>query len=185
MKIYIDLLPKKIKDELKRKKLFRTILHEQFLFIIPILAFIAILFNIYYLLDSEKKSIIRAKSVAESQDNYQELSSYEEKFQQVNAITENILKIQNKHFHWLTIFGKMSANIPDGVTITDFSNKDFKIFLVGRAINRDTLLGFKDKLESDNCFENINVPLSNLVVKDNIDFQMDLAIKKDCLIKQQ
>ncbi|NTW26957.1 MAG: PilN domain-containing protein [Candidatus Moranbacteria bacterium] len=184
MKIYLDLLPKEIKTELKRKKRFRRILHEEFLFLLPLVLFIVILGNIYYLLMLSHNTSVAAKSQAESQDKYQELSSYEKKFKEVNDNSAKLLKIQSLHLYWANIFNKVGTILPDGISITNFSTKDFQIFLVGKARNRDTLLNFKAALESETCFANINVPLSNLVVKENIDFQMDLTINKDCLKKQ-
>jgi len=185
MKIYLDLLPKERKTELKRKKIFRNILHEEFLFLLPVILFIIILLNVFYLLSIKHDTSLMQKSLAESQDKYQELSSYEEKFKQVNESSVKLLNIQDKHMHWTEVFNKLSSALPDGISINEFSTKDYKIFLVGKARSRDILLDFKGTLEADTCFTDINVPLSNLVVKDDIDFQMDLAINNDCLKKQQ
>jgi hypothetical protein len=49
------------------------------------------------------------------------------------------------------------------------------------ANNRDNLIQFKDNLEKESCFSEINLPLSNLVEKENVEFQIDFNIKKDCL----
>ena len=181
MKIYLDLLPKPRKLELKRKKLFRRILRDEFLFLLPIILFIVILLNIYYLLSVQRDTSIAAKSLAESQDKYQELSSYEEKFKQVNADSAKLLKIQSNHLHWAGILNKLSDVLPDGISITDFSTKDYKVFLIGKAKSRDMLLNFKSSLEADECFTDVNVPLSNLVVKEDVDFQMDFSVTQDCL----
>ena len=184
MKIYLDLLPKQRRNELKREIFFRKILHQEFLFLLPIIFFIAILCNIYYLLSVQHDISKVANSQVESQDKYQELNSYEEKFKQVNADSAKLIKIQSGHFHWTGILAKLNFATPNEITVTNFSTKDFKIFLVGKAKTRDVLLNFKDKLISDECFTDVNVPLSNLVVKDNVDFQMDFSIKPECL-KQQ
>lgn len=181
MKIYLDLLPKHRKKELKRKKIFREILREEFLFILPVVLFIVILMNVYYLLSIERDSSLAAKSRVESEDKYQKLGLYEEKFKQVNESSAKLLKLQAGHLHWEEIFNKLNAAVPNEIAITNFSTKDFKVFLVGEARNRDILLTFKDKLEKDDCFADINVPISNLVVKDDIDFQIDFSIKPECL----
>lgn len=184
MKISLDLLPKQRKLELKRKKIFRRILSQEFLFLLPVLLLIIIILNIYYLVTLARDTSIAEHAVIQSQDKYQELSAYENKFNQVNETSASLLKIQAGHLHWGKVLEKMSSIVPDTITITNFSTKNYQIFLLGKAKNRDILLKFKSELESDQCFENVNVPLSNLVVKDNIDFQMDFSIKQDCL-KQQ
>lgn len=184
MKIYLDLLPKQRKDELKREKLFHKILRQELLFLFPIILLIIILCNIFYLLLFQRDALVSSGSQASQQGQYQEVGLYEDKFKQVNENATKLLKIQAGHLHWTPIFIKLSASTPDGITITDLSTKDFTIFLVGKARNREVLLSFKDSLEKDGCFSAINVPLSNLVLKDDIDFQIDLKINKDCLKKK-
>jgi Tfp pilus assembly protein PilN len=184
MKIYLDLLPKHIKAEIKRKKLFRIVLRECILFITPLIVFIIILLNIYYLILIKKDMSIEAKSLAESQDKYQELSSYEDKFKNVNDNSKKLITIQSSHLYWAPIFDKLSLITPDGIFFTSFSTKEYKIFLVGKAKSRDMLLNFKSNLESDSCLSEVNVPLSNLVVRENIDFQLDFSVNKDCLNKK-
>ncbi|EKD46436.1 MAG: hypothetical protein ACD_67C00237G0003 [uncultured bacterium] len=183
MKIYLDLLPKQRKSEIRRKKIFRILLREEALFLLPLLLFIIILLNVYYLISVQHDISIAAHSSIESQEKYQELNLYEEKFKQVNETASLILKISDGHLHWGKVFDKMNGIIPEGIALTGFSTKNYKIFLIGNAKDRNILLNFKEKLSSDQCFEDVNVPLSNLVVKENVDFQMDFSIKQDCLRK--
>lgn len=183
MKIYLDLLPKERKQELKRKKNFRKILRQEFLFSIPFFVCIVILFNIYYLLSLQHATSITAQSQVKTQDKYQVLSTYEEKFKQANDANAALLKIQTGHLYWSNIFNKLDNSIPEGIIITDFSTKDYLILLTGKARDRNILLGFKNNLESAECFSSVNVPLSNLVVKENIEFQIDFSVNKECLKK--
>jgi Tfp pilus assembly protein PilN len=184
MKIYLDLLPKERKQELKRKKIFRKILRQEILFLVPLFVFIIILSNIYYLLSLQHSTSIAAQSQEQSQDKYQELKTYEEKFKQVNESTASLLKIQAGHLNWNNIFKKLDEATPEGIVITNFSTREYLIMLAGKAKDRNTLLSYKDKLESTECFTAVNVPLSNLVVKDDVDFQIDFSVNQDCLKKQ-
>lgn len=99
MKIYLDLLPQEKKKELKRKKIFRRVLHEEMLFLLPVVVFISILFNIYYLLNIQHDSSLTAATQDKSQDKYQELNNYEERFKKVNDSMEVLAKIQKNHLH--------------------------------------------------------------------------------------
>lgn len=184
MKIYLDLLPKQKKSEIKRKKTFRILLRHEFLFLLPMILLIIVLLNIYYLVSVQHGISIAASSAIESQDKYQELSSYEEKFKQVNEASAMLLKIQDKQLHWSKVFDKLSNVLPEGIAISGFSTKNYKIFLIGNAKNRDILLSFKSALLSDECFEAVNVPLSNLVVKEDVEFQVDFIVKQECLRKK-
>ncbi|KKQ46436.1 MAG: Fimbrial assembly family protein [Candidatus Moranbacteria bacterium GW2011_GWC2_37_8] len=183
MKIYLDLLPQEKKNELRRSKIFRRILHEEMLFLVPLVIFIALLLNIYYLLNFQYNSSVTLSSVNKSQDKYQELNNYEEKFKKVNASIDILSKIQSSHLHWLNVLDELGSVVPEGVYISDFSTKNYQIFLLGKARSRDNLLALKNNLDNSDCFKDVNVPLSNLVVKDNVDFQMDFVVIKDCLKK--
>lgn len=183
MKINIDLLPNQRKLELKRNKLFRKILGEEILFLFPILVFVIILCNIYYLLYSQRSSSMQTQTMAQSQESFKELSRYEEKFKEVNEGSAAILKLKSGHFRWSRVFEKMSGIVPDGVSISNFSTKNYKLFLIGKAQNRDMLLSLKKNIESEDCFAEVNVPLSDLVTRDNVEFQIDFSVKPDCLKK--
>lgn len=183
MKIYLDLLPQEKKDELARKKTFRRILKQEMLFLLPFVVLIIILGNIYYVLTLEKNTGIEVGAINTSQEKYQELSFYEDKFTKINESVKVILKIQSAHIKWSEVFKELGTITPQGVTISNFSNKNYQIFLIGRARTRDDLLSFKSKLENSSCFASINVPLSNLVVKNDVDFQMDLLVNQECLKK--
>jgi len=177
MKIYLDLLPKERKLELKRKKTFRIVLRHEMLFLLPLMVLAVVLANVYYLLSFQLDNTVKSGS----EEKYEKLNAYEEKFKQVNEATASLMKITAGHLQWSNVFERLNVIIPEDVTIINFSTKDYNVFIVGKAKNRDVLLRFKSNLESDECFSNVNVPLSNLVVKENIDFQIDFLFKSDCL----
>lgn len=183
MKIYLDLLPQEKKNQIKRNKLFQRILHEELLFVVPLLVFIILLFNVYYVLNYEFNSLSAAGLEGRSQDKYQELNVYEEKFKEMNESVAVLSKLQTNHLHWINVIDELGNSTPDGVYLNNLSTKNYQIFLLGKARSRENLLNFKAKLEESSCFESINIPLSNLVVKDDIDFQMDLMVNNDCLKK--
>jgi Tfp pilus assembly protein PilN len=129
----------------------------------------------------QRNVAIAQYSVQQSQEKYQQLSIYEDKFKQVNSLDKTLRKIQTGHLHWFNLFQQLSSTVPEGIYISGLSTKDYSIFLVGKAKTRDNLLNFKSKLEENECFQNINVPISNLVVENNVDFQIDFVIKNECL----
>lgn len=184
MKIYLDLLPQEKKKELKRKKIFRRILHEEIFFLMPLFVFIIILCNIYYLLNLQYGSVMTAGSLDAAQGKYQELSGYEEKFSNVNKSLDVLTKIQTSQLHWKNVLQSLSMVTPNGISINDLSTKNYQMFLVGKAKSRDDLLNFKSNLDTSDCFQSVNVPLSDLVVKNDVDFQIDFVINQDCLKKQ-
>ena len=185
MRIYLDLLPQQKKQEVKRKKIFRQILKGELLFLVPFAVLIFILLSIYYILMLQAETNANSHSSQQLKEKYKQLEVYEEKFKQANSLVQTMGKIQAGHFYWHNFFQKLSETIPDNVYITDLSTKDLNVFLVGKAKAREDLLSLKNNLESEECFKNINVPLSNLVTKEDVDFQIDISINEDCLKKQQ
>ena len=185
MKISIDLLPEQRKQEIKRRKMFHTILRGEFLFFLPILIFIGVLLSTYYTIILQKNSSSSAHMSQQSQDEYQKLDQYEKKFKEINEKDSLLAKIQSGHIHWKNLLVEFSNITPESVYLNNISNNDYKVFLAGKARSRDDLITFKDRLESSPCFQDVNVPLSNLVVKNDIDFQIDLVLKEECLKQKQ
>lgn len=183
MKIYLDLLPQEKKNKIKHDKIFSRILREELLFIVPLLVFIVLLFNVYYILNYQYNSLSAEGTAGKSLDKYQELSTYENKFKEINESVTVLNKLYANHLHWTNVLVELGNVTPDGIYLEDLSTKNYQIFLLGKARTRENLLAFKANLEQSSCFKDINIPLSNLVVKDDIDFQMDLTVNNDCLKK--
>lgn len=184
MKIYLDLLPEKKKKEIKRRKIFRVIIYQEFLFLFPIVVFIGILFSINAILKIQQGSLNTIYSFEQSRQNFQELKGYENKFKEINSQASLLLKINKGHLYWSQIFYELNKIVPAAVSFSDLTTKDYRVYLVGKAKTRDDLLKFQENMNNAGCFSDINVPLSNLVVKENIDFQMDFTINENCLKKK-
>ncbi|MEI8344136.1 MAG: PilN domain-containing protein [Candidatus Moraniibacteriota bacterium] len=181
MKISLDLLPQNKKDEIKRNKLFRELLREEIFFLFPLLILIIILVNVNYLLSIQRSSSQAAYEFQQNQDKYQELDKYDAEFKNINNATSLLLKVQNGHLRWANVFSHLGQAIPSGIAINNFANKNYVVSLAGKALTRNKLLEFKGNLEKDACFGGVNVPLSDLVVKENVDFQLDFNVTQECL----
>lgn len=185
MKIYLDLLPAERKEEIKKKKAFKTLIHQEIRLFIPVIFFTAVLLAINFNLKIQLNGLEKSSSIEQSQDEYQELKSYEEKFSDINSKVSAVSNFQSKHLYWSSAFEELSKVIPDGAHITNLATKDYKISLAGKAKTRDDLLAFQERIKSSDCFANVNVPLPNLVSKENVVFQVDLEVKSNCLQKNK
>lgn len=184
MKTYLDLLPEEKKLAMRRKKRFREIIKQELAFLFPLVVFFVILVSISFILEVENSGIEQTGKLFESGSQTQGLDFYEKTFKEINQRTSDINAFQKKHFHWSNVINSIVSIVPQNIYLSDMSTKDFQVFLVGRALEREALIEFQNKISNDNCFENVNVPLSNFVAKNDIDFQMDFSIKKDCLTKK-
>ncbi len=184
MKIYLDLLPENRKRAMARKKRFKNIIKQEMLFLAPVILFVFILFSVNMILGIEKEGLDRTLAIAGSEGSHQDLKLYEEGFKDINEKVLDINNFQKNHSHWSDIIGILSGIVPNDVHLSELSTKDYQFFLVGKARTREVLMDFQDRMNKSECFENINVPLSNLVAKNDIDFQMDFNVKKECLIEK-
>jgi hypothetical protein len=91
------------------------------------------------------------------------------------------MTIKKDQVYWSAFFDKMNGIVFPGIDVFSISNVDYSITILGRSLTRDDLILFKEKLEKDSCFSSVDLPLSNLVDKSNIEFQIDFEISKDCL----
>ncbi len=183
MRIYLDLLPEERKQEEKKKKLFRKILWQELRFLLPVISFIVILIATNINLKIQLNSLNNIYLTEQSREGYKNLKEYEEKFREINLKTSSISKFQERHFYWSHLFYRLSDLMPEGVFINGLSTKDYQVSLTGKAKTRENLLLFQERIKSSDCFSEVNVPLSNLVSRENVDFQLDFKLKKNCLNK--
>ena len=143
--------------------------------------FIVTLLSTIKILDIEAESLDKTFSMEINRDKYQDISRFEEVFSQINSKTEFVNSVQEKHFNWFHILDNLENVIADDIFLTELATKNYKIFLTGNAKSRESLVSFKDRVEESPCFYESSVPLSDIVKKDDIDFQMEFGIEEECL----
>lgn len=181
MEISINLLPEEKKNKIKRKKKIVTIIKQEILFLSAVFFLVVILIDINFILKFQLNILEKNYSLEQSQDKYQKLKKYEDKFKQVNSKSMFLFNVGKDHLYWSRLFYELDKLIPDEVTINTLSNSGYKILLTGKSAKREDLLKFQENINSSQCFSDVNLPLSNLVTKENINFQIDFKIKENCL----
>jgi len=181
MEICINLLPEEKKNKIKRKKRISTIIKQEILFLSAIFFLIVILFDINFILKFQLNSLEKNYSLEQSQSKYQELKKYEDKFKKINLKTVLLYDIEKDQLYWSRIFYELDKIIPDGILINNISNSGYKVSLAGKSVKRENLLKFQENINASQCLSDVNFPLSNLVTKENVNFQIDFKIKDDCL----
>jgi Tfp pilus assembly protein PilN len=181
MNIEINLLPPEKKKEIQTAKQFRAVLGwEAVIFSVGII-FFGFIFGINYLLNLNLQLVSKSKGSEVSGSQYETIKYYENKFSEINTKISKISNVANDQIYWSILFSKLENAIPDNVTLDGLSTKNFSVYLAGKAKTRDDLLIFRDNLTKEECFDNMNLPLSNLVSKEDIVFQIDMEIKENCI----
>jgi len=184
MEIRINLLPPYRKEEIVKSKKIKTVAKLEVFIFLMIITFFSFLLSFSYILRLNLSSVPNNLGSKDNQERYERVKEYDRQFMEINNQLSDANKIKSDQLYWSKLLMKLSEKVPDGIEITNLLTKNYGVSLVGRADNRDRLVGFKEELEEDACFTDISLPLSNLVSKENIDFQIDLKMKEECLKKQ-
>jgi len=181
MEIKLNLVPPLRKEEIKKSYLLRMIVKWQVEVLLIFILFLAILWHISYVLKVEAISNLKQIEMARQSFSYKDMQDYKEKIKNANVQIADIKKIQKGQLYWSELMGKLNEMIFSGIEIDSLSTKDYEIFLTGVADSRDNLANFKEKLTQESCFKEVDFPLANLMNKENLAFQMQFTIKKECI----
>lgn len=181
MEILINLIPDYKKEEIIQSRNLKLVVKLGIGILFLIFLLWAFLFAMDKKLDYDMKRVMATQDTDINKDKYEKIKAYDEKFASVNSQLDDIGKIKNDQLYWSNLAKVLEASVTSGVAVSGIVTKDYNVSLSGTADSREDLLSFKDNLDKSSCFSQIDLPLSNLVSQDNIAFQMDLKIKKECL----
>jgi len=181
MEIKLNLISPEKKEEISKKnQLTATIRIEIFLTVI-LAVFLGMLLIFNYILNLNLNSTLTAEKKNENSGKYDKIKELDENFSQANRNLTDVISIKNSQLYWSKMFVKINSLVFPGIKIISIVTSDYSISLGGISDTRDNLMLFKDKLNSEKCFTNVNLPLADLVGKSDIVFQIDLSIDKNCL----
>lgn len=112
---------------------------------------------------------------------------------EINKKIQLAQKVQSDYIPWSKFLIRFSKLIPNNVVVNTLNivpldaegKKDgWKINFSGLSKNRNDFLDLKDNIlraEKDGLFAEVNIPRTILFKKENIDFNINLTIKKDTL----
>ena len=184
MEININIIPDYKKEEIAEADRLKVVLRLGMIILFVFLLFIAYLFGLKKILDLNLEAVALSQSVEGDRGQYDKIKKFDQDFTDANSSSDQIMSLKKDQLYWSGLFVLLNGKVPSGVEITELTNKDYSISLTGKADNRDSLISFKDNLDKEECFSDINLPLSDLVEKDNIIFQIDFQIRQDCLKKK-
>jgi len=179
--ISLNLLPEGQRKELLRARRFWIVVRQATYASAVLLFFVVILVSINALLTIQLNALRDVGAQQQAQASYQELQRYEEKFKSINAQATYRLKLEKNHLFWSHLFLTLNETMPQGVTLSTFSTADNAVTITGVARQRDTLLAFRDKLTVEECLRGVDVPLADLVVRENLQFHLTFMVTEECL----
>ncbi|OGY44676.1 MAG: hypothetical protein A3B89_04305 [Candidatus Buchananbacteria bacterium RIFCSPHIGHO2_02_FULL_40_13] len=175
--IIINLLSPGQKKDLKIKRIY-TAIKELVMLVLLFTLIIAILLLISkYVLDNQLAKLIEknALTIQENQAIINEISS-------LNFKIEIVSRLQKDFKKWSDFLMAFSNITPPNISynLIKIQYENASIELRGVAKNRDDLIKLKDNLNNFNLLLNVNLPLKNLLAKENNEFIItaNLALDK-------
>lgn len=102
------------------------------------------------------------------------------KMKEINTVLRRVEQIQAEHMSWVPRMADLAQMTPAGIVINnaqlDRNNNTYT--LSGSALTRDTLLHFEQQLESLPYVEEVQVPLSQLIEKEDIRFTITAQLEE-------
>jgi len=182
MEIKINLIPPHKKEDIARAYWLRLVSKWEIEFVLLLVLLIAFLFSMNLVLKTSVLAENNAELLTEkNNDKYKLLEEYDNEIKVVIEQMAGVKKVQANQLYWSKVLLKINENFINGIEVVSLTTKNYDMTIAGRADTRDSLIAFKDKLAQDSCFANVDLPLSNLTSREDVEFQLSLKIKKECL----
>jgi len=182
MKIRLNLVPPGRKEEIEKASRLRSVLRWEFE-ILTILIFAVI--SIASMDAIVKMNLAAAVSELERIDKnsrqYKTIDDYDNDIKEMGNKISSIVGVQNSQPYWSKFLIRLNEKVIAGITINKVTTENYNLIIGGVSNTRDTLISFKENIEKNSCFSEVDLPLSSLAAKDNIKFQIKLKTKKECL----
>lgn len=182
MKVLLNLLPEQHRESVRRKY------YDRFFFRQAVIAFgieffcLILLGGVFLLVRENRVSMERFEAEqSRSETGMEELSRYEARFADTNAVVDDSAKFYREHVSWSDFLVAFESTVPENVTLSRLSTKDYQVMLAGTADTRDDFLELERRLKEEPCFSDVSAPVSNLFSKEHVGFQVDFSVKDECL----
>lgn len=181
MKIFLNLLSEEKKNKIKNDRRFKLIVWQEMILVFLVVFFALMLASTNFVLKVELDGMEAVAKLEKEQGNYRELQGQEDAFQKVNAKLAVLGRLEKFNLHWTDVLSALDAVTIEGILVTELATDNLQMTLIGKAKTRDNLLKFKENIENSECFADAKIPLSDLVKKEDVEFQVDFLIEEKCI----
>ncbi len=171
----LNIIPIQLKKEIKNAKVFELLRRMVFFVISFVLIYAAIFISSNQILHRY------AKDTFSNQESIGKNSTeYIEKVKNINEQIDNVAKVQKEFVPFSDFVLEITEKINPGIKINQLTiDKETNNFILsGTADSRDSLLKLKSDLEALGYFYELNLPINNLLKKDDINFSISAKISK-------
>lgn len=176
--ITINLLTKE-KIAYLRKYLFLVTTHDFAAFSFVLISFIGIILLMAHILlvNTFNDTIAQTTLVTKEYGGMNSL------IRRTNLKLATLNSIEKEFTRWSDIMVSFSKLVPENVSLTALSadGNAREMIVRGTAVSREDLLKFMKALEDSGSFENIESPISNLLTKSDLLFELKMKISETAI----
>lgn len=181
MKIFLNLLSEERKNKIQNERKIKLIAWQEFILVFIAIFFTGMLISTNLILKVELGGLESMSNQERTQENYRELQNQEEEIKKINAKTSALSRLKKADLRWTNVLLALDAILMDKISLKELVTDNFQITLIGMAETRDEMLRFKESIEMSECFANANIPLSDLMKKEDVEFRIDFAVEEKCI----
>jgi len=171
--IKLNLVSENLKKEIKLRRVYGIIKKIAFIFLfITIIYAVALLFSSMLIANSFEETVSQTTLITKNAQNYNNL------IRDINSRLSSISEAQ-KSFIRLSCFLKDLKTYSGSNILLDqitFNREKSSVVMRGRSKTRDELLNFKEKLDKSGFFLATDLPLKNLLIREDIEFEITASV---------
>ncbi|MEK9152242.1 MAG: PilN domain-containing protein [Patescibacteria group bacterium] len=173
LKISLNLLPPQKKDALRQGFLLAYVQTMVFLFFLVAVMVAAVLIPVRIMLKADYDDIVRQTSPEKD-----EFAAALAEIRDINAFLKRIDGLQTSSVPWSATLRSLTDLAPAGVHLETLAvGAHSAITLSGTAETRDDLLTFEERLKSAPFLSKVESPLSNILQKKNVKFEIQVTYR--------
>lgn len=178
--IKLNLLPLEEKKILQIEKTFSCVFSYCFKGCLVLLIFIFLLVGTWVFQKIQMRNIEKDLSKMEGKNELLKIKFFEEEINNANKNIERLNGIQQKTIAHSKVLEGLSLITPDNVQISGFAydSSTQKGSIDGYAMEREGFIVFKNAMEKNPFFSEIDSPMSNLVKSTDNNFRISFTLKK-------
>lgn len=169
--ITLNLISQDLKKKIKLSYIHIFLKRIDLIFLIAVI-FISIIFlSTKFILQRRFEKVVAETSLINKSSQV-----YNDKVKEVNNKISSVRLIQADYIFWSRLFYDLDSRIVKDISFSYMSVNEKNLKIRGRAKTRDSLLAFKEGLNKSDIISEINFPMSNILEKENIDFEISAKI---------
>lgn len=131
-----------------------------------------------YMILSREVQVVETKNMASQDEAGEEVF---EEILMINSMIDKVLAVKSDQRSAEELINKIASLKQGGIRIDEYSVNLEKgyIQIIGKASSRGVLLAYKETLESQEDFLEVQMPISNLIGEGELDFEMNIIFSAE------